>query len=155
MPESKKALVLMDSSPTTDAILNVTFKERRSVRVNGINTEYKIAENWNEWNDIVKNSKGYDMIIIPTFHAVKDDNGHPVSFEKVVEWTSLNSSVPIFAHQDYTVGPRGTVGSYVVYGEAHGKLAGEIVLEILDEKKLPRKIWPKMDQEGNGTTLSG
>ena len=148
MPGSKKALVLLDSSPTTDAILNVTFKERQSVGFGGIVAEYKIAGNWTQWKETIKNAKPYDMIIIPTFHALKDDRGDSVSFKHVVEWTWANSQAPVFSHQDYTVGPRGAVGAYVVYGQAHGRLAGEIALDILSGEKRPEEIGHIMDREG-------
>ncbi len=148
IPWAEKALVLLDSSSTSEAILNVTFQKRTSVVVSGLNTEYKIARDWNEWKNIVKNAKGYDMIIMPTSHALKKEKGDHVSFEEVVEWTSKNSSVPVFSNQDYAVSSKGAVGSFVIYGEAHGRLAGEMAMAILEGEKRPQDISPKMDSKG-------
>lgn len=148
MPTSRSALVLMDSSSTSDAIINLTFQERQSVKLDGISVEYKKTGNWDEWKKIVIGAERYDMIIIPTFHAVKDARGSHISVETLIEWTSSHSLVPVFSNQDYTVGPRGTVGAYVIYGEAHGRIAGKMALEILEEKKLPKSISARMDREG-------
>ena len=41
----------------------------------------------------------------------------------------------MFSNQDYTVGPNGVIGAYSIFGEAHGKLAAEIALEILNMEK--------------------
>lgn len=148
MPDSKKALLLVDKSPTANAIINMTFQKNQSIRAAGINTEYKIASNWNDWNNIVKNSKKYDMIILTSFHTLKDESGTHISIEDAVEWTSSNSPVPVFSNHEYAVGPKGAVGSFSIYGEAHGKLAGEIALEILKGKVIPKNIKPKTDREG-------
>lgn len=148
IPNAKKVLILMDSSPTSEAIIHVVFQQRKSVKVSGLTAEYRIVKDWSEWVFFVKNSNKYDILIMPTFHSIKDETQESVSVESVVEWTSANSAIPVFSNQDYTVSSKGVVGSYVIYGEAHGKLAGEMVLEILKMKKSPRDIRNITDRNG-------
>lgn len=148
MPGAKKALVLMDSSPTTDSVLEVSFHNRQQVTVNAITAEYRIARSWGEWKQVVQGAGIYDMIVMPTFHALKDEAGSHIPVETVVEWTSVNSTVPVFSLQDYTVHRDGTAGAYVVNGEVHGRLAGEIAVQILIKGRSPRDILPIRDQNG-------
>jgi hypothetical protein len=134
-PDAKAALVLLDSSPTSKAIIDVVFQERRVLRIGGFTVERRISKNWPEWKNIVKNSGKYDLIVMPTFHSVKDEAGVIVSVEDVVEWTSANTPIPVFSNQDYTVSSKGVIGAYVIYGEAHGRLAGQIALGIMENKQ--------------------
>lgn len=82
-----------------------TQKEYRNKRflnlnVGGLTAEYKKAKKWADWNDIVKNSNGYDILVMPTFHAVKDETGQNISIDDIVEWPPANSSMPVFSNLD-------------------------------------------------------
>lgn len=135
VPNSKAILVLMDSSSTSEAIVDVVFHRRKNIRIDGATSEYKIAKNWSEWKNIVESAKQYDLILMPTFHAVKDQTGALVSVEDVVAWTAAHTPIPVFSNQDYTVSDNGVIGAYVIYGVTHGKQAAEIALEILEKRK--------------------
>jgi ABC-type uncharacterized transport system substrate-binding protein len=135
IPWAEKALVLMDDSLTSEAIRDIVFSDKKKMTLSGITLEYQFAGKIDEWERIVKNAKKYDFILMPTFHAVKDRKGKAVSVEDVVAWTSANSPVPVFSNQDYTVGDNGVIGAFVIFGKHHGKLAGEMALEILKNKK--------------------
>ena len=145
-PNAEKCLILMDSSPTSEAIIEVVFEGRKILKTGKITAVYKKAKDWTDWKDIVSHSIGYDILIMPTFHSVKDERGISIDVNDIVEWTSANSAIPVFSNQDYTVSSKGVVGAYVIYGESHGRLAGEMALDILEKKS--QKIGMKTDREG-------
>lgn len=147
MPGAKKALVLMDDSPTSDAIINVTFAKRKDVFLDGISVEYEVAANWTEWQRIVRAGGTYDFITVPVFHNLKTDAGVHVPVDEAIRWTSENSPVPVFAYQDYAVSDTGVVGAYVIFGEAHGRHAALMAEAILEGRAFT--VPPtQMDQEG-------
>lgn len=148
MPRADSALVLMDSSPTTQAIVEVTFQGKTHLNVGGIQAEYHIADNWDQWRDYITNSGKYSLLLLPTFHAVKDKDGHHMSVKDVIEWTSAHSPSPLFTNQDYTVSDTGVAGAYVIFGESHGKQAAEIARDILLGKQRVGQIPPKTDRTG-------
>ena len=145
-PNAEKCLILMDSSSTSEAIIAVVFEGRKNLKIGKITVVYKKAKDWADWKDIVSHSIGYDILITPTFHSVKDERGINIGINDIVEWTSANSAIPVFSNQDYTVSSKGVVGAYVIYGKSHGRLAGEMALEILEKKS--QKIMMKTDREG-------
>lgn len=147
LPHATKALVLMDNSPTAEAIIEVTFADRKKAFVDGISVEYAVAANWTEWQRIISELNSYDFITMPIFHALKSTSGIHIPVEEAIRWTSQNSPVPVFAYQDYAVNDTGVVGSYVIFGEAHGRLAARIAKDILEGENpvLPPTY---MDQEG-------
>lgn len=147
LPESKNGLVLLDNSPTSEAIINTSFRSETALVFEGLSIEYKIAQDWDNWKGFIQFSSDYDFIVMPTFHNVKD-NGKHVDNKKVIHWTSENSTIPVFAHQDYAVGDNDVVGAYVIYGTTHGAQAAEIVKRILKDGKRPGEISPILDSEG-------
>ncbi len=146
-PEARNALVLMDDSATSASIIEVTFKDRKEARVEGLRVGYRIASTWSEWQRAVLESRQYDFITMPAYHAVKDGSGRHIALEHVVQWTSANSPIPVFAYQDYAVGDNGVVGAYVIHGEGHGRLAARIAKEILEGRNVG-SIPIRMDRNG-------
>ena len=146
MPETESALVLMDGSPTADSILKTTFKGRKSVTVDGKVVDCDSVADWSKWKRRVLESK-YDFILMPIYHALRDDSGKHVPYDKVVAWMSENSRSPVFATQDYAVGDHGIVGALVVVGEEHGLHAGLIAKGILEGERVPA-VATADDQQG-------
>lgn len=147
MPRARKALVLMDQSPTSLAVVESTFQDKQTITIGRILSTYEIPGDWTSWQDRVIRG-GYDMVIIPTFHSVKHEDGSYVDYRTVVEWTCANAGVPVFSLQDYTVGNDGATGAFVVSGLSHGALAGEIARKILEENRSPENISPLTDGKG-------
>jgi len=148
IPDAKKALILMDSSHTSESIIDIVFQKRKSVEIGNLKAYYRTAESFNEWKEIISSPDNFDFILMPTFHAIKDKNDKNASVEQVIEWTSANTLIPVFTNQDYTVNSKGVIGAFVIFGEMHGKMAGEMVLEILENKKSPSEIKTKTDIGG-------
>jgi ABC-type uncharacterized transport system substrate-binding protein len=147
-PDARKALILLDESVTSQAIVDVVFQSRTAIIIDGMNVDYKMTGTFNEWKSIVKNAGSYQILLMPTFHSIKSDTGAPVSVNTVIEWTSANSHVPDFTNQDYTVSDTGVIGAYVIYGLNHGRMAGEIARSILLDNTPMKDIPPKTDREG-------
>ncbi len=148
VPWARNALILMDRSLTSEAILDVVFQGRKKLVVGRVSLEYRLVGDMDTWKKTVLHSKKMDYILMPTFHAVKNGKGAPVSPEEVVAWTSANSQVPVFTNQDYAVWDKGGVGAYVLYGKAHGKMAAKIALDILEKRSVPARIPPVTDRDG-------
>jgi len=89
-----------------------------------------------------------DLIVIPTFHAVKREDGTNVDYTQIVAWTSAHANVPLFSLQDYVVGPEGAAGAYTVFGRNHGYMAGVMARKILEEGKSPWQVPPITDEKG-------
>lgn len=134
-PEAKSILVLMDSSPTSNAIVTSSFQKRKRISFDGKEVVWKIVKDWPSWQRFVLEPKS-DVILMPIYHALKDVDGVHVPFDKVVLWTSGNSSVPVFATQDYAVGDQGVAGAFVIVGEKHGYNAGLLAKGILEGKDI-------------------
>lgn len=131
MPDAQSLLVLMDDSPTADAIIKAAFKGRTVVMFNGKKIWWKKAADWKTWQEHVRETES-QAILMPIYHALKDTGGEHVPFDKVISWTSKHTRVPVFATQDYAVGDDGVIGSFVIVGEEHGRLAGNLAREILE-----------------------
>jgi ABC-type uncharacterized transport system substrate-binding protein len=147
IPDANTALVLMDESPTSRAVVDVNFMDRKQVFIDGVGVSYKMARNWSEWQRVILEQKGLDFITMPLYHNLKDASGRYVPVEEVIRWSSANSPVPIFAYQDSAVGDDGAAGSYVIFGEEHARLAARIAKDIL-KGKTAHPPSASMDQQG-------
>lgn len=131
VPSADSMLVLMDDSPTADAIIRSSFYGKRFLSLNGKDIVSEKVKNWSSWRRLIVESK-YDIILMPVYHSLVDaDRGH-IAFDDVVAWTSENSRVPVFASQDYAVGDHGVVGALSVDGEKHGRIAGLMAKGLLE-----------------------
>ncbi len=147
LPTAKRALILCDDSVTSEAIITEVFQKRTALLVNGLSVKHKIARDWRDWRNIVL-AGGHDLLLTPTFHAVKDERGETVDWREVIAWTAANSPVPVFSNQDYTVHDQGVIGAFALHGENHGRVAATMALDILNGAKSPRDINHKTDQNG-------
>jgi ABC-type uncharacterized transport system substrate-binding protein len=136
VPNAKKVLVLADDSATAEAIIGSTFAGRREIVLGDCTVEYTSTASWPRWQRAVLESAPYGFIIMPIYHALKDDSGAHIPYDKVVTWTSANSPIPVFSNQDYAVADDGVVGSYVLFGEEHGRIVGRMTRDILAGKDI-------------------
>ncbi|WP_338667249.1 ABC transporter substrate-binding protein [Pseudodesulfovibrio methanolicus] len=130
VPDARNILVLMDDSPTAKAIFDTNFMGRQSVAFDGRTVRCALIDEWARWRETVL-ANGYDFILMPIYHALKDRNGEHVDYKTVVAWTSEHGTAPVFATQDYAVGDQGVVGALVLVGEEHGAIAGRLAAGIL------------------------
>ena len=146
MPGAESLLVLMDDSPTSEAIIKSAFAGRRIVLFSGKRIWWETTGSWERWQRNVLETRA-QVILMPIYHALKDATGAHIPFDQVVSWTSANSRVPVFATQDYAVGDDGVVGALVIFGEEHGRLAGALAREILNGRPI-RDLSTADDQQG-------
>lgn len=146
VPDARSALVLMDNSPTSDAIVDTAFHGGGGLSVDGKQIVWKEASDWKSWKYSVLEIQN-DIILMPVYHALKDEAGRHVPFDEVIAWTSRNSRVPVFAAQDYAVGDEGVVGAFVVAGKEHGRQAGSMAKKILEGTPI-KDFMVTIDQQG-------
>lgn len=148
IPNCKKLLILFDNSTTSQVILDEEFRGNSSMTLAGIQTDLKLIDSYSQWQTETELGKGkYDAIIIGLYFTLKDKEGKSVSGDDVLNWTSKNSSVPVFAFWDFAVGENKAIGGLVLYGKTQGIAAGEIAKEILNGKEV-QKINPKVGEKG-------
>lgn len=135
LPSARRALVLFDDSDTSAGIIADTFQKRAVLNVGSLSVRHKIAQDWQDWQDAVR-ADDHDILVTPTFHAVKNRAGQSESWADVIVWTAANSPVPVFSNQDYTVHDRGVVGAYTLQGREHGRAAAAMALDILTGKRV-------------------
>lgn len=147
LPNASSALVLMDKSQTSQSIFEVNFNNKTKINLAGMSVTCLLAENWEAWKKTVLDAKNHQLIVFPTFHALKDVKGDHVAVEDVVNWTSANSPIPVFTNQDYTIHDQGAVGAYVIQGVSHGRQAAQMALDILNHKR-STAMPPETDRKG-------
>ncbi|QJB54911.1 ABC transporter substrate binding protein [Pseudodesulfovibrio sp. zrk46] len=131
VPDADSLVVLMDDSPTADAIIKSAFNRRTKVQLGEKEVDLLKVRYFEDWKRFIQETE-HGAILMPVYHTLKDAAGTHIPFEKVIKWTSANSRVPVFASQDYAVGDEGVVGSHTVLGEEHGRLAGIMAKKILE-----------------------
>lgn len=136
IPQAQKMLVLMDDSTTSKGVVNVSFRGRKDITFSNTHVTYAHAHNWQEWQHAIQDGGAFDLIIMPVYHSLLDSDGRHIEVDEVINWSSRNSPVPIFATQDYAVSDTGAVGAYVIPGIAHGRRAGIIAKDILEGKNI-------------------
>ncbi|MFW5488732.1 MAG: ABC transporter substrate-binding protein [Desulfovibrio sp.] len=147
LPSARKMLFLFDNSPTSDSLLEITIKDKRSLRLGTLSLKFKVAYNWAEWKKAIRRAGRYDLVVIPTFHALKDADGNHVGITKALDWTTTHCPVPVFSCQEHTVHDTGTVGAFTLDGVHHGESAARIALRILQGTP-PADIPLQVDSHG-------
>ncbi len=144
----KKILILLDKSTTTVVFKESVFKSSNCITVGGIVTDIKLISSFSKWKEIVLDTQkeGYGAIVIGLYHRVFE-NAKYVDSEEVLEWTSANTPVPLFAFWAMSVGKGKAIGGMVISGEEQGKAAGLMVLDIIGGKPV-QKIRPAIPQQG-------
>lgn len=134
-----KVLILFDNGTTTQAFKKQVFKKSDTLTVSGVNTDLKVVSSFGKWKKIIKEaeSEGYRAIVVGLYQRVFDGEKH-VDSEELLEWTSANSVLPVFAFWRMSVGKGKAVGGMVLCGEEQGRAAGNMVLEILGGKPASR-----------------
>lgn len=127
-----KILILLDKGTTTQAFKNSVFSSADSMVISGVQTDIKLLSSFARWMEVVETAQdsGYKAIVIGLYHRIFED-GNYIDSEKVLEWTSVNTPVPLFAFWGMSVGKGKAIGGMVLDGEKQGMAAGKMVLEIL------------------------
>ncbi|WP_338636080.1 ABC transporter substrate-binding protein [Spirobacillus cienkowskii] len=150
IPKAKKVLILFDNDRTSEIVHEDFFSKKPSVDFSGIIYDIFLVSKFANWQKLVLDAnKNYDAIILGLYATLTDANNSNVDSEKVLQWTSENSKLPLFAFWDFTVAKQKAMGGLVITGASQGKAAAELAIKLLNNPNtLPSSIFPIYLQEG-------
>lgn len=150
IPDMKKILVLMDDSPTTQAIIETSYNKKLNQIVAGVEVNVKRTSSFGQWQGWVRESKTdrYDLIIMANYAKLEDSQGKHVPLKTTSQWTSKHAQLPVFGFWRFSVGDEKGVGGLVLSGQDQGKQTAKIVNHLLrtGEFAVPRIITPTQGQ---------
>jgi len=132
----KKILVLFDTGVSSQVVAKEIFGGSKRLFLRDVKVDVLLIEEFAMWKKSILNAKknNYDVIIISSYHTLKDKNQNHVSTDKVWEWTTENITVPPFAFWNFAVGEKKAIGGYVISGREQGLEASNIALNMLNDK---------------------
>ena len=118
----KKALVLFDSSNVALTAIEDEFKTQTELRVGQTRVNSQLIGDYSLWQEAVLNAKqsGYEAIFIGLYHTLSDEQGRHVDENRLLEWTSAHSPVPLFCFWEFSVGKGKAIGGLVLDGRDQG-----------------------------------
>lgn len=127
-PQRKHIIVILDQTPTGDAIREEMRHAEREYK--GM-LEFEFMRNFilEEIPDKLASLGDNDLIYLLTFN--RDRNNNFVSYAEGVELISESAQVPIYGAWDFYLG-KGIVGGRILSGYLQGKKAAELALKILN-----------------------
>jgi len=145
LPDVKRIQVLMDATPTSKAILETSFSNQLNQTITGIEVDTRLVARWEEWQALVIDAKknGFDAVIIANYAALKDTQGTHYTLDHVSEWTSDNSSVPLFAFWSYSVGVKKAVGGLSISAFDQGAVVAKLINQYLVDGVMPMIATPE------------
>lgn len=143
--KESKVLILLDNGTTSELIK----KHLDTYQLDSAETVVENIGEWKNWQHTVfkAKEKGFDGAIIGLYHTIKD-NGVHVPNEQVIEWTSKNSPIPLFAFWSFAVGKDKAIGGHVLDGYEHGLEAAYIAKHYLDNGEF-KNIGSKKGSRGS------
>lgn len=144
LPKMTNLKVLMDSNPTSYAILETSFDDKFHQTISGVKVDISLEKTFNDWKSSTRSLKDnhYDALIIANYAALTDDQKQNVSLDEVSEWTSKNTQVPLFAFWGYSIGKGKAIGGLIISGVQQGVEAAKKVNQYFLTGKLPAITTP-------------
>lgn len=144
-----KVLLLFDSSPTSDAAVDLEFKTSNVLKLSNISVEIDQVAQYSLWQKKVKmaSKNSVDFIIVGTYETMRDEQGKHVSAKQVIEWTSLHSEVPVFGFWSFSIGEGKAIGGLVLEGYQQGYTAAQIINRIVAGEAVAN-IRPQVAKKG-------
>ncbi|QNM97458.1 ABC transporter substrate-binding protein [Chitinimonas koreensis] len=148
--KKNRILVLFDDSESSKAVIDTALHGDEQTDLGGVTLEARSIADYQDWQAAVNGAAAnYDAIILDTWHTVKDKaSGKVIDTTEVLEWTGQNAPVPLFSINDFAVGPKRAIASFVLAGASHGAAAARMALLILDQGRSPAKLRIEADQSG-------
>ena len=148
IPDAKNVLILFDKDITSEIVKKEYFYDKDSIRIEGMNVDVVLVDTFENWKDIISDSKNkYDFMILGLYQTIRDEKGNIVDMNDVLRWTSENTPVPIFSFWDFGVGKDKAIGGYVLSSREMGEVAGKLINRILDGESI-ESIGHVYDEEG-------
>ncbi|SON48766.1 ABC transporter substrate-binding protein [Vibrio tapetis] len=145
LPDVKRIRVLMDSTVTSNAILETSFGNKLNQTVTGIEVDTKLVSSWEQWQQFIFDAKydGYDAVVIANYAGLKDRYGRHHDMDSVSEWTSEHSELPLFAFWAYSVGKKKAVGGLSISATQQGIVAAQLVNQYFEQQTMPMITTPE------------
>lgn len=134
-PEVKRAVIFADKSESSDfALREIRLLLERNKT--GIEVKKIIqADSFEEWKKEILEAQGADdLIVVVTYHQLRDENGNVVPAAEVVQWTTENNRLPELGTLQFHA-EDGFLMSIGVSGYHSGQYAGELAARIFSGEK--------------------
>ncbi len=148
-PSIREVLVLFDDSTTSHEVAYTMLNGETQFTLYGIACEMVRATFYENWQELVMESasRGYDAILLGTYHTLLDRDGKVVDEEEVIHWANEHSPVPLFGLWDFTIGRGKAAAGFMLRGEDQGYAAGQLVLSFFNgthQTQKPMTIEPTL-----------
>ncbi|QYJ86357.1 hypothetical protein K0I73_00880 [Shewanella mesophila] len=147
--ERKKLLMMFDNSRTSAVAISQIRNHSTSISIGKLDIDFDMIDTENNWQRTILESKslGYDAIFIGLYHTLTKEDGSHAEPNIIIQWTATHSPLPHFGFWDFSIGPEANIGGYVLDGYIHGRMAGELVVQILAGSDI-RQLHYVSDQTG-------
>jgi hypothetical protein len=138
------ALAMFDDSITSSIIRTELLGSKAYLKAGDARLTYQQYTTFAQWQQAVLESpkSGHDAIFVGLYQHLLDEDKTFVPAQKVIEWTSQNSPVPIFGFWDFSIGDNMAAGGYVLKGEDQGRVASELI-QLLYQQSDDKSIAPR------------
>lgn len=132
--KESRILVLLDQ----DRSSYILQEDLQKLKLRGV--DVVLTGSYETWQAKVKSAdQAYDAILLGTYQALSSADLKHVDAEKVIQWTSKNSPVPLFGFWDFAIGRQAAAGGVVLSGFEHGAVAGKMARSLL---QIPQTTMP-------------
>lgn len=145
-----KVLVLFDNSPSSAAAVGIEFQQGLAMKLRQVLVEVGMLSQYSQWQEKVLSAKAneIDFIVVGLYQTLRDEEDNHISAEEVIEWTSTNSTVPVFGFWGYSIGKNKAIGGLVIEGYEQGYTAAQIIKQIVAGENIS-KIRPEVAKKGS------
>ncbi|USD66480.1 hypothetical protein [Vibrio sp. SCSIO 43136] len=145
-PSLKKVKVLMDDSPSSQAILSTSFGGRASQKIAGVVIDGVMLPSFEAWKSEVNtaSTEGYDAILLLVYSRLDGEDGSgAVPVKDVDTWTSKHAGLPVFGTWEFSVGKGRTIGGFCLSGYEQGKALALQANRYFSSGKMPTIVTPE------------
>ncbi|KYN24022.1 hypothetical protein AUQ44_19755 [Vibrio cidicii] len=130
-----KVWILFDSGVTSEIAASYIDSQYQLMKKSlAVDVKIHLIGDFQAWQRTVDSaqSEGVDAIIVGLYQTLTDvTTGRNTPSEEVLTWTNQHTRVPLYGFWDFSVGKGKTSGGVVLFGDAQGKQAGQIINQIL------------------------
>ncbi len=125
-----RIMILLDDSITSNVYVRDVHQELEETPFAGTTTVHLI-NTFEEWQtQILEANTSRDVIVIGTYHTLRDAGGNPVNEDAIIQWTVENAVIPVVPYWGFSI-PFGTLGGVVIKGETQGYQAAMLASDVL------------------------
>lgn len=126
--EVRLALMFDDSITTNAYLRDVNQALAASPYSDAPVTLVSAFEDWQA--QVMAANESSDVLVIGTYHTLRDADDNPVHEDTVMQWTVENSTIPIVPFWEFSI-PFGALGGAVISGENQGYEAAQLAMQVM------------------------